>query len=172
MKAMKNPSTEFGARLRALREAQGLQQDALGALVDVKGSAVSKWEVGRVFPSHRYLERLCVALGATYSDLGLAALEGMMASEKVMAPVAAAEEQPIIQPAPQQVVIDIPQPATVAQPPQPQGALPSDVQAAIDTILRMPWDARETVVTLLRLSLERQDYEKRLIHQLAGGGRS
>ena len=173
------PTSNLGKLLREMRELRGFTQDEVAEHIGVKGSAISKWELGRSSPGPRYLELLRDFYGLTYTEMGLPALEGTRSPVKQL-------DTPV----PQQVELTIAsQPATAApQPvtadkPSPQlskytepdtdgrGGIPVDVQAAIDTILRMPWDARETVVSILRLSLERADYEKRLLYQLGAGGR-
>ena len=154
------PTSALGQFLRTLRDKRGLTQNAMADAIGVEASAISKWELGRSAPGPKCLELLRDFFGVTYTEMGLPALEGTRSAVKLP------EE-----PAPQQVAIELPpQPAVQEQPSQgPQGALPADVQAAIDTILRMPWQARETVVTVLKLSLEKAEYERRLLAQLGGG---
>lgn len=53
---------------------------------------------------------------------------------------------------------------------QSQGVLLADVQAAIDTILRMPWDAQGTFVSLLMYVADQRECEQRLLAQLGAGG--
>lgn len=63
--------TLFGARLRQLREAQGLSQAALAERVEVSPEYVSRIERGRGGPSLRMVGRLADGLGVAPSELFL-----------------------------------------------------------------------------------------------------
>ena len=56
-------------RIRALREARGLEQKALAARLGVSANAVSNWECGRSRPDLNLLPALCGALGTTPGEL-------------------------------------------------------------------------------------------------------
>ncbi|VTT96568.1 ---NA--- : DNA-binding helix-turn-helix protein OS=Leptospira santarosai str. JET GN=LEP1GSC071_0031 PE=4 SV=1: HTH_31 [Gemmataceae bacterium] len=53
----------FGRRLRELREARGLTQQALGDLADMAYQTVAKYERGASVPTWPVVERLANALG-------------------------------------------------------------------------------------------------------------
>lgn len=55
--AVEEPAT-FGRALRHEREQEGMDQDELGALLDVTGQAVSAWETGRTSPVRPNYEAL------------------------------------------------------------------------------------------------------------------
>jgi ribosome-binding protein aMBF1 (putative translation factor) len=54
---------EFGATIRAAREAKGLTQTELGRRISTSQSAVARLEAGGVQPSLETMSRLSVALG-------------------------------------------------------------------------------------------------------------
>ena len=67
---------EFGERLRALRKQKNLTQKQLAAMIGVKNSIISFYEVGDRFPSPEILIKLSRALGvSTDYLLGLGATE-------------------------------------------------------------------------------------------------
>lgn len=55
--------SEFGARLRALREQQGLTQKELGELVEMSHQAVARLETGNIQPTWPTVCKLAEALG-------------------------------------------------------------------------------------------------------------
>jgi transcriptional regulator with XRE-family HTH domain len=56
-------SMEFGDRLKELREAAGLSQEALARAASVSTSSVSKLEQKKVDPTWGMVQSLCKALG-------------------------------------------------------------------------------------------------------------
>lgn len=54
-----------GGRIRMLRKAFGLNQQALGKIVGASQQSVSFWETNRVIPSDDSLRHLAVALHTT-----------------------------------------------------------------------------------------------------------
>ncbi|MFI1825064.1 helix-turn-helix domain-containing protein [Streptomyces sp. NPDC020412] len=58
-----SPQAAYGARLRSLREARGLRQDELGALMGYSGKHVSAIETGRKTPSLPFSRSTDVAFG-------------------------------------------------------------------------------------------------------------
>lgn len=57
-------------KIKTLRIAKGISQEALGELVGVKKAAINKYETGRVVNIKRStLQKLAVALGVTPADL-------------------------------------------------------------------------------------------------------
>ncbi|MFH8615010.1 helix-turn-helix domain-containing protein [Streptomyces sp. NPDC017979] len=58
-----SPQAAFGARLRSLREARGLRQDELGALMGYSGKHISAIETGRKTPSLPFSRATDVAFG-------------------------------------------------------------------------------------------------------------
>lgn len=153
----KEARTEFGAWVRERRRAHGLDQAELAEILGLSSGAVSKWEMGSNVPSGDTRKKLHDLFGP-----------GPLAQHM---PATALGKEPVKQPAPQQVTLTIPpQLAMPAKPVMnPQSGLPADVQAAIDTILRLPWQAQETIVAILRLALERREYEGRLLAQMGAG---
>ena len=55
--------------LRRLREAAGLTQVELSAMVGVTQTALSAWELGTAMPSVNNLLRLCAALDTSPAEL-------------------------------------------------------------------------------------------------------
>ena len=51
-----------GTLIRELREAKGLTQSQLGNLIGADGNLISRWELKKVTPSNRYLEKLAEVL--------------------------------------------------------------------------------------------------------------
>ena len=69
---------EFGERLRNLRKQKNLTQKQLAALIGVKNSIISFYEVGDRFPSPEMLIKLSRVLGvSTDYLLGLGTVETM-----------------------------------------------------------------------------------------------
>jgi transcriptional regulator with XRE-family HTH domain len=62
------PST-VGARIRELRRARGLTQDALAAACDVSRSAVAQWETDRAGQLRENISRIAGALGSSVEHL-------------------------------------------------------------------------------------------------------
>lgn len=58
-----------GAAIRRLREARGLTQAQLAAMLEVSDKAVSKWETARGLPDISLLEPLSAALGVSVTEL-------------------------------------------------------------------------------------------------------
>ena len=63
------PRVAFGARLRALREATGMSQEAFAHHVEMDRTYVSGLERGRRNPTLDVLVRLAGGLGVTVSEL-------------------------------------------------------------------------------------------------------
>lgn len=59
----RSPSEELGSRLRQLRKAKGLTQEALAEQVGVSKPAISSWEKGRAQPRAARATALAKALG-------------------------------------------------------------------------------------------------------------
>jgi transcriptional regulator with XRE-family HTH domain len=59
-----DPNTP-GGRIRMMRQAKGLTQEALGSKVWVSQSAVAQWETNRWIPSRQSQALLAEALGTT-----------------------------------------------------------------------------------------------------------
>lgn len=59
----------IGSRIRKYREAAGLSQRGLAALLGVKQSTISQWEVGDTYPLMRKLPRIAKALGISSEEL-------------------------------------------------------------------------------------------------------
>jgi transcriptional regulator with XRE-family HTH domain len=62
------PST-VGARIRELRRARGLTQDALAAACNVSRSAVAQWETDRAGQLRENISRIAGALGSSVEHL-------------------------------------------------------------------------------------------------------
>jgi len=60
---------ELGRRIRALRGARGMTQEALAAALEVSPQAVSKWENGVTAPDIGLLPGISVAFGVTIDEL-------------------------------------------------------------------------------------------------------
>ena len=60
---------QFGKKLKALREAQGLSQAALGNRSDLTREYINKLEAGRYDPTLGALQRLAKALGVKVTAL-------------------------------------------------------------------------------------------------------
>ncbi|WP_405880904.1 helix-turn-helix domain-containing protein [Streptomyces sp. NBC_01136] len=58
-----SPLDYFGAELRRLREAEGLQQKQLGSIVFCTGSLIGQIETAKKVPTREFTERVDVALG-------------------------------------------------------------------------------------------------------------
>ena len=58
-----------GSAIRALRQKQGLSQQALAQRLCISDKTVSKWETGRGLPDIGLLEPLAAALGASPAEL-------------------------------------------------------------------------------------------------------
>ena len=58
-----------GGVIRALRQRQGLSQQALAQRLCISGKTVSKWETGRGLPDIGLLEPLAAALGVSPAEL-------------------------------------------------------------------------------------------------------
>lgn len=59
----------FASKLKEIRKKRGLTQEQLAELVDVAPRHISFIETARSFPSSNLIERLCLTLNITYSDL-------------------------------------------------------------------------------------------------------
>lgn len=62
-------TVSLGARLRALREAAGLDVTSLAGRCGMKQPYLSRVEAGRTLPSLRTLAKLAIALGVPLSDV-------------------------------------------------------------------------------------------------------
>ena len=60
---MNNPLDEFGAKVRAEREARGLTQKQLSERTGIAQTDISKLERGNANPSLRTLQRLAAGMG-------------------------------------------------------------------------------------------------------------
>ena len=60
---MNNPLDEFGAKVRAEREARGLTQKQLSERTGIAQADISKLERGNANPSLRTLQRLAAGMG-------------------------------------------------------------------------------------------------------------
>ena len=56
-------------RIKDLREAKGLTQEALGALLGVNQSTIASWESGKKSPTLPNLVRMADYLGVTLDEL-------------------------------------------------------------------------------------------------------
>ena len=65
---MKEESS-VGSRIRELRRARGLTQDALAAACNVSRSAVAQWETDRAGQLRGNISRIATALGASVEHL-------------------------------------------------------------------------------------------------------
>lgn len=65
----RNPCTEFGQRLRALRLERGLSQEKLGQLAGLDRTYVSSAEAGRRNVSLKTIYKLADALGVEAKEL-------------------------------------------------------------------------------------------------------
>ena len=59
----------FGQNLRRMRKARKMSQIQLAAKLNMQGSAISRYELGRVIPGITMIQRLAVGLGLTVSDM-------------------------------------------------------------------------------------------------------
>lgn len=59
----------IGRNLRELRQARGLSQDAMGAVIGIERSTLAGIETGRDYPSVPALIRIARALGVSLDDL-------------------------------------------------------------------------------------------------------
>lgn len=59
----------FTENLKRLRERENLKQSELAEMIGVTNKAISSWEKGRTEPNMGMIEKLCVALNCTKSDL-------------------------------------------------------------------------------------------------------
>jgi transcriptional regulator with XRE-family HTH domain len=66
---MEQPPTSVGMRIRELRRARGLTQDALAAACDVSRSAVAQWETDRAGQLRENISRIADALGSSVEHL-------------------------------------------------------------------------------------------------------
>lgn len=62
------PRTELGREIRATRTRLRFSQDALGALLSVSGTIISRWETGRYQPPIESLARLADLAGDTETE--------------------------------------------------------------------------------------------------------
>ena len=60
---------EIGKKIRELRIARNLTQEALAAELSVTPQAISKWETGKGLPDITLLESLAKALGVSLPEL-------------------------------------------------------------------------------------------------------
>lgn len=67
--AERPPLTPFGVRLRTLRKAKGFTQAVLGGRMGISQQTIAMLERGHRVPSMRMLERLCMGLNVSASDL-------------------------------------------------------------------------------------------------------
>ncbi len=65
---MRTTKTLLGARIKEIRKAKGLSQDALAERVGIDAKHLSRLEVGGSFPSLDTLERLADVLGVELKD--------------------------------------------------------------------------------------------------------
>jgi transcriptional regulator with XRE-family HTH domain len=65
----------LGKKITALREARGLKQYELAAMIRVNAKTVSHWEMGRRRVSFSDATRLALALGVPVQELAIAAIE-------------------------------------------------------------------------------------------------
>lgn len=65
----RSPSEGLGSRLRQLRKAKGLTQEALAEQVGVSKPAISSWEKGRAHPRAARATALATALGVPVQSL-------------------------------------------------------------------------------------------------------
>lgn len=61
----------FGARLRSLRKAKGLTQQALAEKAGIDDKHLCRIENGKYFPTHATLNKLLNALDVTLEEVGL-----------------------------------------------------------------------------------------------------
>lgn len=61
--------TAAGARIRALREREGLSQTDLSARIGIKATTISNWELGQAYPQYSGIRKLCRALHCTADEL-------------------------------------------------------------------------------------------------------
>jgi transcriptional regulator with XRE-family HTH domain len=66
---MTQPQDSVGTRIRALRQALGLTQEALAAACDVSRSAVAQWETDRAGQLRGNITRIADALGTSVETL-------------------------------------------------------------------------------------------------------
>ena len=59
----------LGKRIQKLRKAKGFTQEELGALLEVNGKSVSKWERGVTVPSLDHLYKICKILEISLDEL-------------------------------------------------------------------------------------------------------
>jgi transcriptional regulator with XRE-family HTH domain len=58
-----------GQRIRSLRNARGLSQKDLAALIEYSSKQISRWEAGEVSPPTDVLERIAGRMGVTMAYL-------------------------------------------------------------------------------------------------------
>lgn len=66
---MSDTPATFGARVRQVREDQGLTRDQLAERVGASPMAIYHWEIGRTHPHHDAYPRLASALQTTIDYL-------------------------------------------------------------------------------------------------------
>ena len=59
----------FGKNLKLVREANGLSQKKLAALLDIPQQRISEWECGKVEPTLYSLVKLIKALNSSFEEL-------------------------------------------------------------------------------------------------------
>lgn len=64
-------NSTFGTRLKSLRKAKGLTQEALAEKANVDSKHLCRIENDKHFPSHKTLNKLLNALGITLEEAGL-----------------------------------------------------------------------------------------------------
>ena len=62
-------SERFAESIKRIRRMRGLTQEALGEMIGVKKSAISKYEKGRSFPTVTQLVKLCQVLEISPQEL-------------------------------------------------------------------------------------------------------
>ncbi len=70
-KKMIEMDNTFGIRLKELRKAKGLTQQALAEKADIDDKHLCRIENGKYFPNYTTLNKLLAALGVTIEEVGL-----------------------------------------------------------------------------------------------------
>lgn len=63
------PTTAFGARIRRIRRARGLSQEAVAAQIGTTATSLARWELGHVQPQVWLFALLARALGVSMDSL-------------------------------------------------------------------------------------------------------
>ncbi len=59
----------LGQRIQIARLKKGFTQEELGALLEINGKSVSKWERGVAVPSLEHLYKICIILEISLDEL-------------------------------------------------------------------------------------------------------